>query len=200
MAHRITQIALAGMLLLFVAAAPAAAQVEIGVKGGLNLAKFAVDPDESRTYPFIYGPTGGIFVTAGTGPLAGQLEVLYSRRGTKVEEPTEEELFTLDNIDVPLLLRFNGATTNATTFFATVGPTISYNFRGQQEFQDGTEVDIKAAVEDLTYGISFGLGVQVEGVTLEGRYTHGLSEIFVNPAAGIETKHRLFTFLLGFGF
>jgi len=192
--------ALAGALLLCIAAAPAAAQVDVGLKGGLNLSKFTVDPEEPGVdFPYSYGPTGGVFVTAGSGAVAAQIEALYSRKGSKVDESGTETLFKLDYVDIPLLIRFNGAPANATTFFVNVGPTIGVNFRARREDADGNESDIKDEVEQIEYGLTVGVGAQVDALVIEGRYTHGLSNIPVEDGSE-DIRHRTFSLLLGFAF
>jgi hypothetical protein len=204
MSHRLVHAVLASTVLVCIAAAPAAAQVDVGLKGGFNFSRFTLDPeDPDLTFPYFYGPTGGVFVTAGEGPVAIQVEGLYSRRGSKIEDELgAESLVTLDYIDVPLLLRFNGASVDATTLFVTVGPTIGFNFRARREDSDGTTSNLDDDIEQIEYGVSAGLGVQVEGLVIEGRYTHGLSNIDATASVeeDREVRHRTFTLLLGFAF
>lgn len=190
----------AGAMLVALTAGPVAAQ-GLGVKGGLNLSRFSVDPEEPDVnFPYDYGPTGGIFVASGSGAVGIQVEALFSRKGTKIEDGLDEARITLDYVDFPLLLRFNGMPANGTTFFATFGPTIGVNIRARQEAPDGTETDIKDDVEQIEYGLTGGLGVQVEGISLEARYTYGFSELNKMADDGTKIRHRTVTFLLGFAF
>lgn len=195
---RLVSVVVAGAMLGVGAVAPAAAQ-DVGIKGGLNFSRFAVDPEpEDVTFPYTYGPTGGVFLAAGDGAVGVQIEALFSRKGSKIDDG-DERLLTLDYVDIPLLLRFNGVPANGTTVFVTFGPTIGVNIRAREEQSDGSDADIKDEVEQIEYGLSVGLGVQVQSVTLEGRYTHGFSDV-AKMMDDVEIRHRTYSVLLGFVF
>jgi hypothetical protein len=192
--------AIVSLILLFIAAAPAAAQTQtdFGIKGGFNASKLNVDPEEPDVdFKNLIGPTGGVFATIGRGALAGQIEALYSRRGTKAESEGEEFQIKLTSIDVPLLLRFNGAP-GRNTFFITAGTTLGFIFDAKQE-AEGFEEDITDDVEKFDAGVTVGAGVQTGNLVLEGRYTHGLTNLSTDEDEG-KFRLRVWTFLVGFAF
>jgi hypothetical protein len=184
--------------LLFIAAAPAAAQAEFGIKAGFNASKLALDPEDPGVdFKNLIGPTGGVFATIGRGALAGQIEALYSRKGSKTDSDGEEEQIMVNSIDVPLLLRFNGAP-GRETFFITAGTTLGFIFDAKREAGEFEE-DITDEVESFDAGVTVGAGVQTGNLVLEGRYTHGLTNLSTDEDEG-KFRLRVWTFLVGFAF
>lgn len=123
-------------------AAPAQAQVQFGIKAGLNISKMKFDKDvidtNNRT-GFFVGPMAEV-----TLPIVGlglDGAILYDQKGIEVaaegengEEISKSE--TLHYIDVPVNLKYSiGLGSMASVFFAT-GPQFSYNIGGKKIFNN----------------------------------------------------------------
>jgi hypothetical protein len=197
MIQRIRFFVTAGCLAALLVAIPAHAQ-DVGIKGGANFSRFVLDPEDPDTeFKRLTGPTGGVFVVGGRGAMAVQVEALYSVRGTKATVGGVDEQFEITYLDVPLLLRFNGAPSNGSVFYAVFGPTLG--FRLKVEDKNDPDADLEDEVEKRDLGLTFGLGVESGHIVLDARYLYGLRNI--DASGGMdELKHRTFSVTLGFVF
>lgn len=122
---------------------PASAQVQVGVMGGLNLAKLNVDPDmgldiSNRT---AFG-AGGVLQVGLAENLSLQLQPMYLQNGAKGEgefsdrgsglsgkaETTVKAAF----LEVPAMLKFNLSSGN-TKPYIMAGPMIGFLLSNKQE-------------------------------------------------------------------
>ncbi|MCG3154164.1 MAG: hypothetical protein DKINENOH_00758 [bacterium] len=182
---------------------PASAQVQVGVMGGLNLAKLNVDPDmgldiSNRT---AFG-AGGVLQVGLAENLSLQLQPMYLQKGAKGEgefsdpesglsgkaETTAKAAF----LEVPAMLKFNLSSGN-TKPYIMAGPMIGFLLSNKQEikitgsgFEDySEEVDIKDETKSIDFGLGFGAGVSFpagnNSLFVEGRYALGLTNLNDDP-------------------
>lgn len=197
MTSRILLSVTVGCLAALLVAVPAHAQ-DVGIKGGANFSRFVLDPDDPDVeLKRLTGPTGGVFVIGGRGAMAVQVEALYSVRGTKAIVGGAEQQIEITYLDVPLLLRFNGAPADGSVFYAVFGPTLGFRLKVKDSSNPGVDVDDEVEKRDV--GLTFGLGVQSAHVILDARYLYGLTDINATGSMG-EIKHRAFSLTLGFVF
>ena len=159
-------------------ATPSFAQVNFsaGVKGGVNFAKLAFDPEEEECCDMRTGFIGGLFVVAPISEtVAIQPEFLYSMQGAKFDfgDGFESEV-QLDYFQVPILVRADFATGGGVRPFVLFGPTIGFNVKAKDKFEDDEE-DIKDDVKNVDIGFAIGGGLQFGAASVEARYTHGLT-------------------------
>lgn len=176
---------------------------KIGIKAGLNLSQLYVDQpnveDENMKLGLNFGLFGKIPIN---NFLAVQPEVLYSNVGSKITyggsnlenllgiEPGEVR-FNLNYIQVPIGLAANLGPLNI-----HAGPYLSYllsaNVRDLQSSDLSTTDLVELDTDDfntLDYGVMFGVGFDVGGVTIGARYNHGLREVGNSGIAGQLTEN-----------
>jgi len=197
---------------VFLLPSPAAAQPGVGVKGGLALSELSTQPEVaedalSRLADF----SAGAFVVLGDSPLTAQIEALVSRRGASVGG----ELFDLlpggvfgigslaklriTYLDVSALLRAQvGPRSGRVYVFA--GPTVGFKLKSEFVVP-GFSPDLDAVTEDIDLAVTGGIGVDINHVLLEARYSHGLSDLI--PAVdifGVQIRHRTAMVMIGVRF
>lgn len=192
---------------LFLLAVPASAQVGVGIKGGVAISNLATEPDSSEFLDRLTDFTAGVFVATSTGaPVAGQFEALVTRRGAELNGELfgagflgDFATFRVTYLDLSALLRVN-AGAGDTHAYLLAGPTLGINLRSEFElFGFGTDID--AATEDWDLAATIGAGVDIDGLIVEGRYSHGLRNVIVGTEfVPFEAKTRTFAVLAGFRF
>jgi hypothetical protein len=194
---------------LLVGGASAAAAQEpaaaIGVKGGVNFANLqfegdGVDVNFDRRTGFV----GGLFVIwPATSRVALQTEALYSQQGAEIEEEGASGTIELDYVTVPVLLRVSSAPSAPASFHVFGGPSLGFRVRarssGSFEGETSSE-DISDDVERFDLGMTAGAGVDLGRLTIDGRYTWGLSNLNKDESDELEIKNRVFSVMVGVRF
>lgn len=164
------------MLIVGLAAGIAAAQetglVGKGLKAGLSSYSFGgADSDaifEEWKACSRMGLAVGGYATFALGPnLALQPELLYVHKGTKYEREWDRWRFSLDYLDLPVLLKYRFATTGATRPNLFTGPVVSTLLSAKMvSYVLGAEqpqsTDISYGVKDLDFGWAIGGGLDFE--------------------------------------
>ena len=162
--------------------------LNVGIKGGLNL--YNIYNDNGAKYDnltgFHVGLLGHIHLTR---HLALQPEVVYSAQGAKYDFLGETVSVKLGYINVPLLIQYmfdNG-------FRMAVGPQIGFLLNAKTETNDN-DIDIKSNLKSTDLGVAMGLGyiIPKTGLGVDARYNLGLSNI--NENESINSMNRGFQF------
>ena len=159
------------------------AQIQLGVKAGVNIANF----------------TGGDFKNVDKSPLTSfhaggilrwkfehiilQGEVLYSEQGAKLKDSTSEHDYKVSYINIPILLQyaFKGG------FYVEAGPQVG--FKVNENVPDNANIDKFAKSED--FSIALGLGFNKgKGFGIGGRYTVGVSNVGDFDSASYEANFK----------
>ncbi len=193
-------------------AGPATALVGFGIKGGLNVADLndlkTIDTIEQLEQESKTGFVGGAYLKFPFGPFKLQVEGLYSLKGAKgsshnglSSEPWETKL---TYFEVPLLLKYELPTPALKPFFYG-GASVAFLMKAEKRNEriDSDWVDITDNLKSTDYGLVVGAGIGVFGITLEGRYTHGLSEMGDTKTGDIlvdEAKNKTWSVMAGFDF
>ena len=170
----------------------ATAQIDFGVKAGLNLANisfsnFDVEPDTKMLINFQAGVIADINISDN---LAIQPGLLLVGKGFKVEEEFLGETFkTTANpmyLQVPVNVLYKG-----NMFYAGVGPYVGLGLFGKAKYEDSTGSES----EDLTFGndeadhfapLDFGAnieaGVMLNNIRIGAGYALGLANIIPEGA------------------
>lgn len=202
---RICALVLGGILAFGTAAR--AQDVQVGVKGGVNLANLefeaeGVDVNFERRTGFV----GGLFVVWPLGGQVGlQTEALYSQRGAEIEDPDVDATgkVKLDYLEVPVLLRLSTPASSGTSFHVFAGPSLGFRVRARGEGTVGnfTETeDLSDEIEKFDLGLSIGAGADFNRLIVDGRYTWGLSNLNKDDSDNVEVKNRTFSVMLGIRF
>ncbi len=210
--RRIFAIGMALALCSILVAGPAAAQMGFGIKGGLNIADLndlkAIDSIDDLEQESKTGFVGGGYLKFPLGPLRLQVEGLYSLKGAKghsfnglSSEPWETKLTYLE---IPVLLKFEFPTPVLKPFLyggASVALLMKAEMRNERINTDW--VDIKDDLKTTDYGLVVGAGIELLGITLEGRYTHGLANTVDQKSGNMlvdEAKNKTWSVMAGFDF
>ena len=162
---------------LLVTTAVNAQDINIGVKGGLNV--YNINNDNNSEYDsklgFHAGLIGHIHLTR---QFAVQPELVYSVQGAKYTNGGIESKLNLGYINVPVLLQYmfdNG-------FRLQAGPQVGFMLNAKTEIGD-VKTDVKDNFKTVDFGLGFGAGyVTTSGFGIDARYNLGLSNINENDA------------------
>jgi hypothetical protein len=201
---------LSGLIVLAVASSPSVAvaqDVAYGVKGGLNLATVSFDPELPVDYGLRLGIVAGAFVSLPLGSrLAVQPEALFSQKGAAVDDDGVDATLRLDYVEIPVLLKYSlsGArTAGRPSVFVLGGAAVAFKIRAEASATFGEETiddDVDEDIEDVDLGIAFGAGLAFDRVTIDGRYTLGLSNISTDEEEAGKARNRTLSVLAGFRF
>lgn len=203
------------------------AQVNFGVKGGLNFSDAQADVfidavnDAPSTYTsFVFGGIAEIPVNQ---YLSFQPELLHTRKGFTLDEATSLNVLGLDvpvgakattsisYIETPLLAKVNFGLGN-TSFYGIAGPSIGYATSAKIQPKVTLLIDfnlpeVNIDLSDNMYnrtdisGIIGGgaeFGTQTGKLFTDLRYQHSFSNVFNNPIADLSVKNRGFQLTVGY--
>jgi hypothetical protein len=188
---------------------PAAAQVSGGIKGGLLLADFHSGGDDPEVQALSMRPditVGGFVNVPSSSSVSAQVEIMFARRGARLEAGADRVDFQVDYIDISGLVRgtFGDGLVRG---YVIGGATLALRVKAEQQFsQDGVEtavVDIGEDVHSADVRILGGAGVDFGQLILEGRYVHGLRNVIIGPNASPATtslKNQAIEGLVGITF
>jgi hypothetical protein len=189
---------------IFLGSSPVWAQISFGARLGMNISTADVMPQSTLDYRWQNDWfAGGIVTVVADAPVGGQVEVLYSRRGTAFEVPSTDTLngkFKLSFIDIPLLVRVRAVSLTTGGVFLLAGPTVGIGVGAKvEQGADSVEIDDRFKKYDLS--LTFGVAFESSGAILDARYAHGISNYAngTHPAAQ-EFKGRTLALAVGFRF
>jgi hypothetical protein len=183
---------------------------KFGIKGGLNLANLYADDVKDEN--FKAGLNAGFYAKL---PVAKgfsiQPELLYSNKGAKLSYDAGifggegEYRFNLHYIELPVLAVINVVK----NFNIHAGPYVSYlagaNITRLDDEDNVNDVtDLKADnFNRIDYGLTGGVGLDFQNLTVGARYNYGLHEIGSSGISGEVTKNAknsVINIFLGFAF
>lgn len=182
---------------------------KFGIKGGINLANMYVDDvqDENMKLGMNIGFLAKVPLTRG---LSIQPELLYSSKGSKITYDNlfgeGEYRFNLHYVELPVLAVINVAR----NLNLHVGPYLGFlagvNITDVNE--DGTVDELMELDADdfnrFDFGLSGGLGLDIQNFTVGARYNYGVTEIGKSGSipGGLtnNSKNSVVSFYIGFGF
>lgn len=141
---------------------PAAqAQVQFGVKAGVNMSKASLSRKDFNTdnfTGFFLGPVVDITV-----PIVGiglDAALLYSQRGVTLEDKDVRADYTIKQkgIDIPINLKYNIGFSRIFGIYLAAGPDFFFAFDSDKGFKD---YDFKKKKSQV--GLNFGAGIKLLG-------------------------------------
>jgi len=201
------------VVILFAAgfgAAPAAAQVGGGVKGGFVRSSFLHSNADEETQA-LSGRSdftvGGFLFGPAAAPIAAQVEATFGRRGARLQGVDARVDFEFWYVDVSGLVRGTIVRGPSATTYVIGGVTTGFVTRAERVIresgQDPDRTDVKGDIRKLDVRLLIGVGVEIRRFVLEGRYAHGLTHLVTNPGASAgarSLKNRAFEALVGVRF
>lgn len=198
---RFIPVVLAAATLFPVVAAAQYAPATFGFKAGVNSSTLSLNNSPIPEVSPIWGAVGGVFVGKNMSENFGlQLEALVSQRGAKEDASASVGTIRTNYLDVPLTARFGSTSSSNMHFHVFTGP--QFGLLLQAEVTDeplDVKRDIKDDLKSWDLGWTLGAGVEMNRLSLDARYTLGLTNINKFDSDG-ELKNRTFTFLLGYRF
>ena len=201
------------MVILAGGASSAVAQErQIGLKAGVNVASLVFDEADSDSYNDrrIGFAAGGFGVWPIGGPMAIQVEALFSQKGANLSEDLDDfkASLELDYLDIPVLLRFQGPVFGSSRLHFFGGPSVSFRTAARNkatntasQYDQGEIQNIEDDIEPFDFGIVAGGGVDIgRYIVIDARYSWGLSTINKDTSEGVEIKNRLFSIMGGVRF
>ncbi|MGM0441874.1 MAG: porin family protein [Elusimicrobiota bacterium] len=168
-----------------------------GVKGGINITNVTGDDVENDNTDSKIGVCLGGYADIGiNNQFSIQPELLYSQKG--YSDPDSDSYIAFDYIEVPML-----AKVSVDSLFFNAGPSLGFNASAKMVDDDGNDNDLND-VRSLDLGLAVGAGYDTGIMTIEARYTMGLSNIydwsdyeyFDDP----DMKNSAITILAGYSF
>lgn len=161
---RLVSLAVIAIVMAF-AATPAKAQVQFGLKAGMNVTGLKFDKDmfdKSNQVGFFVGPT--VKVNLPIVNLGVDASVMYDYRSAKLsvyntDETKEHETIKQHQVVVPINLRYGFGLGEMAEIYFFAGPQFGFNVgdKNQSIFKDVAEWKLKSS----NFSINVGLGAMV---------------------------------------
>jgi hypothetical protein len=184
------------VILLGAGSAFAQAQFSLGLKGGMNFAKFDVS-DVGGSIKNKTGFHGGAFALIKLTAFALQPEVIFSQQGSEFSLNGQNLSSNFNYINVPVLLKFY----LPLGLNLQVGPQFGFlnSADGKILGADGEVVDISTSMyKNSDTSVAFGIGWDLPfRITADFRYNLGVTEI-EDDARLTATKNQVFQFSVGY--
>ena len=204
---RVCALLIALVLTAGVSSAAAQTGASFGIKAGANFANLDFSGDVvDLSFDQRIGFVGGAFMLFPVSPTFGfQVEGLYSQKGAKLEENDTVLRLEMDTFEVPVLARYTIPSSSNTSFHLFAGPSFAFKLSADEVFEfDGDEekTDIGDDVAGMDFGLVFGAGIEFGKFVIDGRYTHGFTNLNDSEEDGdaVEFKSRVFSIMAGFRF
>lgn len=176
-----------------------AAEISLGIKGGLNLAKIRTDEDIAMDEDLSFANDdikmkpgliiGGVFGIKLHEMFTIQPEVLFSMKGIKAEVDESSLKINYNYLEIPVLLRLNIPAGSVIPNFY-VGPAVAFRLgiNGEAEIM-GIALDLpdeeiefmEENTKSVDFGLAMGGGIDINAgpgnIVLDIRYTLGLLKI-----------------------
>lgn len=175
-----------------------------GVKGGVNFATLSSDQDPGPEFKYRIGVVAGGFFTWPIGArLDVQPEVLFSQQGATFDATgLASVVLKLDSLVTPILVRYKlSSTGRGLVLFG--GPSLGFKLTAKATAKasgQSTTDDISDDIESFDYGVVFGAGWEAGRLTIDGRYTWGLSGLGKDEDDPEKVTHRVIAIMAGIRF
>ena len=177
--------------------AAAQSPATFGVKAGVNFAKVKFEEDEDDEAKGLVGAVAGVFVSKAINDTVGwRLEGLFSQKGVKFEDGSDEVKFKLTYVDVPFLVTAGPSSSGSARFNVFTGPQLSFKTKAELA-GNGVKEDVGDEVKGTDFGWVLGAGVESGRFSADARYTLGLTNIFSDEEDSDKPKNRVFSVMVG---
>lgn len=190
-------IALFILLSITLTAKQAQAQVDFGIRGGVNIASLNdTDLDAQSNVGFMAGFY--LQYPIANSPIVIQPEVLYSQKGFELDLANNTGVANFNYIEVPVLVKFNYVLDGSFTPYVAAGPYIGFLIDSSAEFNDVTFEDDLENLKTVDFGVAVGAGFSYNRFNLGVRYSAGLTPVFEDDDAS--AKNGVLSIVAGFDF
>ena len=180
---------------LFGGLSAANAQIDLGVKGGLNFPTLSGDSrqligDQTKFRTDFY--VGGYANYKVTDQISFQPELLYSKQGAGIKNSgNSNSKIVTHNINIPLMGRYEIMEGLNVEFGHQLGFLVSAKGKTEEGKTD-TKVKITDNFKTFDFGLNFGAGYKVtDELEINARFTKGLSNINNYFPEGINDNYKI---------
>ena len=169
------------------------------IKGGLSMGKFTWDVDVEGTINFKPGFVVGLGYEYSSGLLGIEADVMYSQKGYKIEDSGTflgmnykiTETTTFSYISIPVIAKLIAGTEQRNFYFG-IGPEFNVFVSGNYELEvecagqtdsDSGEIENEDVASTEISGV-FTMGVNINKIIFEARYSHGLTTLLPDDYSG----------------
>ncbi len=193
------KIAILGAALLFAGFAQAQSPT-FGIKAGVNIAKFAGDPDPNSE--FNTGLAAGVFTNV---PLSSgfsfEPSLEYSQKGAEFTTALNSEVKSkITYLDLPIMFKYN-LTPN---FGILAGPQVSFFLDQETKLVNGNSTSTFEGNNDSyrksLAGGKVGLSYNFGSVMLNASYATDLQNLYSDDSGNSDLKNQVINVGLAFGF
>lgn len=204
---------------LFVAAGFVAlintANAQIGFRLGANLANASVADAEDAEFKMRPGFSAGVFYQIQSGSLTIQPELNFAQQGTKFSldflGSQVETNFTMNYIQVPILVKYGFGDMEKLNFFVQAGPYLGLGI-GKAKAEacvDGGDCETEETeygsdddqIKNPDFGAQFGAGVNInKNISVDVRYVLGLANLVNGGDADNSWKNNAINIGVGYKF
>ena len=192
--------ALALVVSLLAADTASAQDMRFGVRGGMNFSTVQHDSSlGSDGYTMRPGLVAGAFFGVPLGWVDLQPEVLYTSKGAALDLQGIDSKLVLDYLEIPILARWR----LGQRLYVAAGPAVAWRLKAasRTKFSGATEeTDLGDSVKGYDVGVVGAVGVRFGKVVVDGRYTHGLTDIDSDTSDEVSVRNRAITISAGIGF
>jgi hypothetical protein len=166
------------------------AQVNFGIKGGLNISSLFAKQGDEQLKPLIGGNIGLFNNIKISNNLAFQPEIVFSSEGARIsladlDGSTRSGRFVFNYVNIPLLLKFAKSSTG---IYGELGPQIGI-LASAKIASLGESQDIKDELKSINFSLALGLGYNFsESLGLSVRYNAGLSNILMDKTSYLKSS------------
>lgn len=157
-----------GLFLLLTGVAHA--QIEFGVKGGLNIADVSNLDGNSRTSGHL-----GLFAHKILDPhWCIQPELLYSFQGQRFPMGDAEHTLALDYVQIPVMVQYFPVK----QLYVEFGPQLAFLTSAKIKYDNGSTTEVDNGFSTADFSLNLGLGyLATPRVGIYARYVGGLTDI-----------------------
>jgi len=194
-----------------------AAPPKFGLKAGLNVAD--IHGADVGTLESLFGSSwkaklgfcgGGFVIFPLSKGMAVQAEALYTQKGAEMSGTIDigagPEPFKLywntDYLEIPVLFRYGFETKGRLKPFLFAGPALGIKMSAKLK----VEAEGESADQDISnfrstdFGLVFGGGVDIGKISIDFRYTMGLTKLLESEGQTADIKNGVFTLMVGYCF
>jgi hypothetical protein len=161
----------------------ASAQLQFGLKGGVNISNFNGGDFNNIEKSALTSFHGGGLLRWRLTHLVLQPEVLFSSQGAKLKDATSEEDYKISYLNIPIMLQwaFGG------NFYVEAGPQAGFKL---SEDIPNSNIDEFAKSTDWAVALGLGFIKKEGGLGIGGRYTVGVSNVGESNSNNITTDFK----------
>jgi hypothetical protein len=177
--------------------------VSFGLKGGVNLAN--LNGDNFSDADVRSGLNIGVVLefSLPLSPIGIESGLYYSQKGASNEDLGVTSTLKTDYLEVPVLAKLSFGPPGPIKPHLLAGPYLGFLLNSEAVEESGgasSTIDFKDSTNDVDFGLTGGIGLDVNmglaTLSLQARYSLGLTEVYTNS----EAKHGVFAIVAGFTF